>query len=65
MSGKGSNRRPGEGYEDNHGRIFGERPKKARYVPPALPVDSAQGQAQDGDSINPTGARMREGIGLA
>lgn len=36
MSGKGSGRRPGEGYQDNFSRIFGER-KKERYVPPPVP----------------------------
>lgn len=38
MAGKGSGRRPGEGYEDNHARIFGER-KRQPYVPPPLPKE--------------------------
>lgn len=37
MGVKGSWQRPGEGYQDNHARIFGEKPKKERYVPPPLP----------------------------
>lgn len=38
MSGKGSGRRPGEGYQDNFSRIFGEK-KKQPYVPPELPKE--------------------------
>lgn len=60
MSGKGSGRRPGEGYEDAHARIFGEK-KRERYVPP--PIDSAQQQAQDQGSLNHIKEPMQEGIG--
>lgn len=42
MSGKGSGRRPGEGYEEAHARIFGEK-KRERYVPPPItPPRSAE-----------------------
>lgn len=62
MSGKGSDRRPGKGYEDNFSRIFGERPKRQPYTPP---VDGAQDSEQDEDSTNPLGDTMCEGIGGA
>lgn len=41
MAGKGSRPRPFsvplEEYNNNLDRIFGEKPKKERYVPPPLP----------------------------
>lgn len=33
--GKGDDRRPGQGYEDGHVRIWGER-QRVQYVPPPL-----------------------------
>lgn len=42
MSGKGSKQRPGEGYQDNFDRIFGERPKRQPYVPPDIPSMSEE-----------------------
>lgn len=38
MSGKGSGRRPGEGYQEAFDRIFGEK-KREPYVPP-LPKET-------------------------
>lgn len=38
MSGKGSDRRPGEGYQEAFDRIFGEK-KRERYVPLPLPKE--------------------------
>lgn len=59
MSGKGSGRRPGEGYQESFSRIFGEK-KRERYIPP--PIDGLQQQAQDKGSFNPSGDCMQEGI---
>lgn len=40
MSGKGSGRRPGAGYEANHERLFGKH-ERQQYVPPPLPDESS------------------------
>lgn len=46
MSGKGSGRRPGEGYEDNHEAIFGKRERR-QYVPPTLPQPKDKDEKED------------------
>ena len=49
MGVKGSWQRPGEGYQDGHARIFGERAKKERYVPPPLPGQQKQDETKKED----------------
>lgn len=44
MSGKGSGRRPGEGYEDAWERIFGRKPKEQ----PEAPDDKKPEEEDDG-----------------
>jgi hypothetical protein len=49
MGVKGSWQRPGEGYEDGHSRIWGEKPKKEQYVPPPLPGQQPKDDAKKED----------------
>lgn len=52
MAGKGDGRRPGKGYQDNHARIFGERPKRAPYTPPPVSCEhSGPTYAREDDDV--------------
>lgn len=57
MSGKGSGRRPGEGYQEAFDRIFGEK-KRQQWTPP--PIDNGKQQEQDKDSLKPLGAASND-----